>query len=72
LNLKNYRLRSQSEEHGVLEVQNWDALQVGDVLYGIPYHICPTVNLYDVISIIENGKKINTWEIKARRRRISV
>lgn len=72
LNLKNYRLRSQSEEHGVLEVQNWDAIHVGDVFFGIPFHICPTVNLYDEISVIVNGRKKDVWEVKARRRKISI
>ena len=44
----------------------------GDVLYGIPYHICPTVNLYDDVSVISNGKKIDTWEISARKRKLTI
>ena len=71
LNLCDYELLSQSEEHGVLKVKNWDEIVVGDV-YGIPYHICPTINLYDEVSVIENGNKIDTWQITARKRKITI
>lgn len=72
LNIKNYKLRSQSEEHGVIQIENWDNIQVGDVLYGIPYHICPTINLYDTVSVIRNGKKVANWSISARQRKITI
>jgi D-serine deaminase-like pyridoxal phosphate-dependent protein len=72
LNLENYTLKSQSEEHGVLEVSNWDEIQVGDCFYGIPYHVCPTVNLYDNAFIIENQEWKETWAVKARNRCLSI
>ncbi|RDY59549.1 D-TA family PLP-dependent enzyme [Flagellimonas nanhaiensis] len=70
LNLDRYELLSQSEEHGVLKVEDWEGIKVGDVLYGVPYHICPTINLHDEVSVVQDGKKIDTWEITARKRRI--
>jgi D-serine deaminase-like pyridoxal phosphate-dependent protein len=72
LNLDHYELLSQSEEHGVLRVKNWDKLNVGDILYGVPYHICPTVNLHDEVSVIKNHKKVATWEITARKRKLEI
>lgn len=72
LNLENYILRSQSEEHGVLEVSNWDELKVGDALYGIPYHICPTVNLYEEMQVVNDGKVTETWQVVARKRKITI
>ena len=72
LNLDGYNLVSQSEEHGVLEVENWDDLEVGAVLYGVPYHICPTINLYDSVSVIREAKKVAEWEITARKRKITI
>ncbi len=72
LNLENYTLKSQSEEHGVLEVQNWNDIAVGDCLYGVPYHVCPTVNLYDKANVIEDKKWKETWAVKARNRSISI
>lgn len=72
LNLENYTLKSQSEEHGVLEVSNWDEIQVGDCFYGIPYHVCPTVNLYNNAHVIEEKEWKETWAVKARNRSLSI
>jgi D-serine deaminase-like pyridoxal phosphate-dependent protein len=72
LNITHYELLSQSEEHGVLRVQNWDKLNVGDVLYGVPYHICPTVNLHDEVSVIRNKNKVAVWDITARKRKLEI
>jgi D-serine deaminase-like pyridoxal phosphate-dependent protein len=72
LNLTNYEVKSQSEEHLVVNVKEWDHIHVGDVLYGIPYHICPTVALYDEANIIENGALVDMWKIEARKKRITV
>ncbi len=72
LNLNGYKLLSQSEEHGVLQVKNWGNIKIGDLFYGVPYHICPTVNLHDEVSIINDGKKVDSWEITARKRKITI
>ncbi len=72
LNLSNYELISQSEEHGVLQVKDWERIAVGDVFYGVPYHICPTINLYDEVSVIEKGRKVATWPITGRKRKITI
>lgn len=72
LNLEHYTARSQSEEHLVLEVEGWDEIQVGDILYGVPYHVCPTVALYDTVQVIEDGHRVDEWQVIARKRKISV
>jgi 3-hydroxy-D-aspartate aldolase len=72
LNLENYELLSQSEEHGVIRVQDWESIKVGDVLYGVPYHVCPTVNLYDEAYVVENQIITHTWQVLGRKRRITV
>ncbi|GAB3169604.1 D-TA family PLP-dependent enzyme [Telluribacter humicola] len=71
LNLEDYQVLSQSEEHGVLQVQNWGQLKVGDVLYAIPYHICPTVALHDRAAIIEGGQLVDKWNVVARNRTLT-
>ncbi len=69
-----YELLSQSEEHGVLRVseKSWKDIQVGDVFYGVPYHICPTVNLYDHVQVVAQGKVAEVWEVLGRKRKITV
>lgn len=71
LNLTGYELLSQSEEHGVLKVEDWETLNVGDELLGVPYHVCPTVNLYDNAYAITAGNEVNIWEIAGRKRKIT-
>ncbi len=72
LNLDEYELISQSEEHGVIRVGNWDEIRVGDVLYGIPYHVCPTVNLYEEAFIVEGNDFREVWQVEGRKRRINI
>ncbi|MEP6681813.1 MAG: D-TA family PLP-dependent enzyme, partial [Parafilimonas sp.] len=47
LNAENIQPIGQSEEHLVLKVDDAPAYKIGDILFGIPYHICPTVALYE-------------------------
>ena len=72
LNLSDYEVRSQSEEHLVVEVKDWQNLHVGDVLYGVPYHICPTVALYDEAVVVQNGNVIDKWNVVARKKKITI
>lgn len=46
-------------------------LKVGDLLYGLPFHICPTVALYDEAVVIKEGKVSAGWHIEARKRKIN-
>lgn len=63
---------SQSEEHLVMETNTSHQYQPGDVLYGLPFHICPTVALYERVYTVENGKKTGEWKNEARDRFITV
>ena len=62
----------QSEEHLVLEVPDSSQCEIGDVLYGVPVHICPTVALYEKAFVVENGEATSTWKVIARDRYINV
>lgn len=72
LNAPGLRAVSQSEEHLVVEAGEGHSFEIGDVLYGLPFHICPTCALYDRAFIIENNMLAGEWEIVARRRKIEV
>ena len=71
LNLEDYQVKSQSEEHLVVEVKDAEKIKVGDLLYGVPYHICPTVALYDEANIIGKGDVIDKWNVIARKKKIT-
>ncbi|OMP81288.1 D-TA family PLP-dependent enzyme [[Flexibacter] sp. ATCC 35208] len=63
---------SQSEEHLVVKVADTAQYPVGTVLYGVPYHICPTVALYERVGVVEKNTCIAQWKVVARDRKIMI
>ena len=72
LNAPNLRPVGHSEEHMILHVEDGREFHVGDVLYGVPYHVCPTVALHDRSAVVENHLIVKYWETLSRNRRITV
>jgi D-serine deaminase-like pyridoxal phosphate-dependent protein len=60
-----------SEEHLTLRTPEARRFNVGDCLYGIPRHICPTVALYDRAHVIRGGKLTDQWQVTARARKLT-
>jgi D-serine deaminase-like pyridoxal phosphate-dependent protein len=60
-----------SEEHLVLKVPGENKYNIGDVLYGVPFHICPTVALHDTAVIVKENKAIDRWSNLSRNRKIT-
>lgn len=63
---------SQSEEHLVLKVADSTIYRIGDILYGVPFHICPTVALYNTALLIKKNTVVDEWKVVARDRKISI
>ncbi|MEP6948052.1 MAG: D-TA family PLP-dependent enzyme [Ginsengibacter sp.] len=72
LNAPELQFISHSEEHLVAEAGAGHSYKVGDVLYGIPFHICPTSALYERGLVAENNEVSGEWKIVARDRKINV
>jgi D-threonine aldolase len=72
LNAPDLKAISQSEEHLVMEAGEGHNFSVGDVLYGLPVHICPTIALYERALLIHNGVTEGEWKIIARDRKITI
>jgi D-serine deaminase-like pyridoxal phosphate-dependent protein len=62
----------QSEEHLVVDAGKGHQHKIGDVLYGIPHHVCPTVALYERIYTIENNTLTGEWLNTSRDRKITI
>ncbi len=71
LNYPEAQLISQSEEHGVVKVDNSDDFEIGTVFYGLPHHICPSVNLYDTAFVVKNKTYYQDWKVEGRKRKIN-
>ncbi|GAB4426785.1 MAG: D-TA family PLP-dependent enzyme [Bacteroidia bacterium] len=61
----------QSEEHLVLRVADPARHQVGDLWYGLPWHICPTTALYGTVQVVGAGVVEDEWRVVARDRRLT-
>ncbi|MGI4885426.1 MAG: D-TA family PLP-dependent enzyme [Janthinobacterium lividum] len=72
LNAPELRVVSHSEEHLVVEAGPGHGYQLGDLLYGLPHHICPTVALYERAFAVENHHLAGAWPANARDRTITV
>ncbi|MEM8954640.1 MAG: D-TA family PLP-dependent enzyme [Verrucomicrobiota bacterium] len=57
---------SQSEEHLVLEGKGVVGLEVGTALLGVPWHICPTVALYEKLGVVRGALVESVWEVAGR------
>ena len=62
----------QSEEHLVMEAGEGHGFKPGDVLLGIPYHVCPTIALHESLHAITNGSLTGEWRVLARKRTIGI
>lgn len=58
---------SHSEEHLVVKVPGTSIHHVGDVWYGIPHHICPTIALYEKVYAAEGEEITSTWQVQRNR-----
>jgi D-threonine aldolase len=72
LNAPELKIVSQSEEHLVVETSKGHSWKIGDLLYGLPIHICPTCALYESANIVENGVITGSWKMIARDRKINI
>jgi len=58
---------SPSEEHLPLAVkEGCEAPKIGDILFLLPRHICPTVNNFDAALIVRKGKLESVEKVSAR------
>ena len=61
-----------SEEHLIIETNRAGDFAVGTPLYGVPWHICPTVALHSEAVVIRNGRAEERWKIVARERKLTI
>jgi D-serine deaminase-like pyridoxal phosphate-dependent protein len=57
-----------SEEHLPIKVNGAATPRVGDTLFLVPRHICPTVNNFDEAVIVQSGYALRVEPVSARGR----
>ena len=58
---------SPSEEHLPMSVKEGvEPPRIGDTLYLVPRHVCPTVNNFDAALVVRSGRVVSVEEVSAR------
>ncbi len=58
-----------NDHHGVAEVaEGTPRPPIGDVVWIIPNHVCPVVNLVDELTVVQGGRIVDRWRVDARGR----
>lgn len=57
-----------SEEHMVISTSSASDWQIGNPIFAIPYHICPSIGLHHKAMAIEAGQYKAFWQMPARDR----
>lgn len=57
-----------SEEHGVIELPAAAEARVGDRIAIVPNHVCPTINLAEHVTVVDDGALLGRWPVAARGR----
>lgn len=72
LNVGEYTTALQNEEHFAFDSPTASDWKIGDLVYAVPAHVCPTVALHRRAYVVENNRIIGTWEIASRDRMLTV
>lgn len=73
LNDENLIPIAHSEEHLVLENKGDKNYSIGETIYALPYHVCPTCALYESVHVVNDAHDIcDQWLVKARNKKISI
>jgi D-serine deaminase-like pyridoxal phosphate-dependent protein len=61
---RQWTLRKLNEEHGYVEIH--EPARIGEKVWLVPSHVCPTVNLHDEIWYGRGGRVEGSWKVTAR------
>ena len=70
--LRDMMVVGQWEEHLVVQLPSTASHRVGDPFLAVPMHVCTTVNLYEELLPVTEGRVGEGWRTVARDRRITV
>ena len=65
------QLVNHSEEHLAIETDHAGEYSVGDVVFGIPFHVCPSVALHREAVVVRDRRAVERWRVVARDRMIT-
>jgi D-serine deaminase-like pyridoxal phosphate-dependent protein len=70
LGVGEWKWLGQWEEHLSVETPAAANLRVGDPVYAVPFHVCPTVALHRAMYVVRDGHVDGEWQVAARDRKM--
>jgi D-serine deaminase-like pyridoxal phosphate-dependent protein len=70
--IEKYTFAGHNEEHMVIRTAAADKYKIGQPLYAIPWHICPTVDRFDTVNVVNDHIVTGQWNVEARKRKITI
>lgn len=71
LGLEDYSIIGHNEEHMIVRTPHAGNMEAGDPLYAIPWHVCPTVDRFDKVYVVNRARVTGQWNVEARQRQIN-
>lgn len=68
LNINTGEVINHSEEHIVVSTTSNSNLVEGEIVYALPFHICPTVAMHEQVYVVNNKCANDIWQVVARKR----
>lgn len=68
LNLEHEGVLNHSEEHLVVSTGKSSEASVGDLVYALPTHVCPTMALQEQVYVVREHLVVDVWKVVARKR----
>jgi D-serine deaminase-like pyridoxal phosphate-dependent protein len=59
-----WKIRKLNEEHGYVKIEG--QARIGEKIWVVPAHVCPTVNLHDEVWYGRGGRVEGSWKVAAR------
>ena len=72
LNIEKYTIIGHNEEHMVIRTNEASKHEMGEAVYCIPWHICPTVDRHENVYVVDDHKVTGQWNVVSRKRKITI
>lgn len=70
--IDDFSITGHNEEHMVIRSHSAAGLNPGDALYALSWHICPTVDRYDMVYVVDDASVTGQWNVAGRKRKITI
>ena len=68
LEFETEKVITHNEEHLAVSLRGSSGIKIGEVVYALPVHICPTMALHSTVHVVQDHRITGQWKVVARDR----